>query len=76
MILILIGWRKITQILKKLLELTKSLGLRQIIKDVTRPTLNKNSFIDLTLTNSDNIDKSGTIKGRHQNSPLKAAEGP
>ena len=35
----------------KLLELTKSLGLRQLIRDVTRPTLNTNSCIDLILTN-------------------------
>ena len=46
---------------KKLLELTKSLGLRQIIRDVTRPTLNKNICIDLILTNSDDIENAGAF---------------
>ena len=46
---------------KKLLELTKSLGLRQLIRDVTRPTQNRNSCIDLIITNSHNIERAGVI---------------
>ena len=44
---------------KKLLELIKPLGLRQLIKEPTRPTLNRSSCLDLFITNCDNISKSG-----------------
>ena len=46
---------------KKLLDLIKPLGLRQIIKKATRPTNNNSSCIDLILTNSDMIENVGVM---------------
>ena len=44
---------------RKLLDLIKPLGLRQIIKEPTRLTQGRNSCLDLCITNCDNISKSG-----------------
>ena len=44
---------------KKLLDLIKPLGLRQIIKDPTRLSPQKNSCIDLLITNSNFIQNAG-----------------
>ena len=44
---------------KDLVNLVKQLGLRQLIKDPTRFSHNKNSCLDLFFTNSDIIAKSG-----------------
>ena len=46
---------------KRLLELIKPLGLRQLIKEPTRPTIHKCSCLDSIITNCDNICKSGVI---------------
>ena len=44
---------------KKLLDLIKPLGLRQLIKEPTRLTMERNSCLDLFITNCDNISKAG-----------------
>ena len=44
---------------KKLIDMIKPLGLRQLIKEPTRVTLDRNSCLDLFLTNCDNISKAG-----------------
>ena len=44
---------------KKLLDMIKSLGLRQLIKEPTRVTINSSSCIDLFITNSDTISNVG-----------------
>ena len=44
---------------KKLLELIKTFGLRQLIKTPTRYSKDKNSLIDVIITNSDFISSSG-----------------
>ena len=44
---------------KKLLDLIKPLGLRQIIKEPTRLTCERSSCLDLIITNCDNISKAG-----------------
>ena len=44
---------------KKLMELIKPLGLRQIIKEPTRLTINRGTCLDLFITNCDNISKAG-----------------
>ena len=44
---------------KKLMDLIKPLGLRQLIKEPTRPTIDRSSCLDLFITNCDNISKSG-----------------
>ena len=44
---------------KKLLELIKTFGLRQLIKTPTRYSKDKNSLIDVIITNSDFISNSG-----------------
>ena len=57
-----IDWfEKNNQNYKKLLDLIKPLGLRQLIKNITRPSLQKDSCIDLMITNSDNVERAGTI---------------
>ena len=43
----------------KLIELIKPLGLRQLIKSPTRLTVERNSCLDLFITNCDNISKVG-----------------
>ena len=44
---------------KKLIDLTKPFGLRQLIKHPTRYSKDKNSILDLIYTNSDFIYDSG-----------------
>ena len=44
---------------KKLVELIKPLGLGQIIKEPTQPTINRGTCLDLFITNCDNISKAG-----------------
>ena len=44
---------------KKLLDMIEPLGLRQLIKEPTRLTLDRNSCLDLFITNCDNICKVG-----------------
>ena len=46
---------------KRVVELIKPLGFRQLNKEPTRPTLHTNSCLDLINTNCDNISKSGVI---------------
>ena len=46
---------------KKLTDFIKPLGLRQIVKKTTRPTLNRNSCIDLIISNSDSIENIGVL---------------
>ena len=45
--------------ISKLLHMIKQHGLRQLIKEPTRFSANKNSLIDLLITNSDIVSKSG-----------------
>ena len=45
----------------KLLGLIQRLGLRQVIKKTTRPSLNRNSCIDLIISNSDSIENIGVL---------------
>ena len=44
---------------KKLIDLIRPFGLRQLIKEPTRLTFDRNSCLDLFITNCDNISKSG-----------------
>ena len=46
---------------KKLIDFFKPLGLRQLIKNPTRPSLGKESCIDLIITNADSIEMAGVI---------------
>ena len=50
---------KKNQSTKKLIEITKSYGLRQLIKHPTRYSSDKDSILDLIFTNSDFISNSG-----------------
>ena len=44
-----------------MVDLIKPLGLRQLIRDSTRPSLHRDSCLDLIITNSDAIDKAGVV---------------
>ena len=46
---------------KKLIDFIKPLGLRQLIKNTTRPSLDRESCIDLIITNSDSIEMAGVL---------------
>ena len=46
---------------KKILDLIKPLGLRQLIRNATRPSLHRDSCIDLIITNADSIEMAGVI---------------
>ena len=46
---------------KKLVDFIKPLGLRQLIKNTTRPSMHKESCIDLIITNADTIERSGVL---------------